>query len=161
LLGCHVAKAPSEQDSLLHYLWQNYDADDQTWVAAVAAVHTTLGADKLRTGGDVSGRISGLSVEEIDRVAYDARPDPARARGFFFFRKVACPLGHIERAFYAANQNELYPGTYDAYQRTFSTGLEAYVSGVSNRLAWASSIDATILSSSYHEDTVGEMRRVI
>jgi hypothetical protein len=103
LLSACVAPVPQDVDHLAHHLWRSFDADDATIREGLLAWHS-----------DETGSIS-------------RAPELTKGRGFFFYNAVDCSIDQMEAIFAAPDQATIFGDTYDAYARTFSNDLEAYV----------------------------------
>jgi len=143
-LACNVPPAPEDVDGLAHWFWQHYDHEDQSIFAdGLANLHAAVGGDTI--DGTTDGGITGLSLEELEMVGRGDL-DPAEVYGVYMSNLVSCPLSTIEELTWAADQDELHPGTYASYERVFTSDLEAYTSRETDTLTW---------TSTYHIDDSG------
>jgi hypothetical protein len=159
LAGC-VNKAPADQDSLGRALWSAFREDDATLREHVLAAHDVFLAEDLKNG-ERSGSLSDLRADDL-RMLDDLAPipDPSRARGYFFMRRVRCSFAQMDSAFATPEQTKLHPKVYDAYQRRYDGDVDAYLAGGVATISWSTDISATILGSKYEETLRIDMRRI-
>lgn len=168
LVACHSTKpAPADIDGLAHWYWQHYDGTspvDESEGADPDVVAATINLDAALGGGAAdapsSGTLTDLSDEEQALVTIDPARDVADAAGIYISAIVGCSLDQIERITIDLNQDELYPGSYDTYERTYTSDVDAYLARETPYLGWESNIDATVIGASYHEDVIGGGRYV-
>lgn len=175
LLGvaaCHSTKpAPEDLDGLAHWYWQHFDGVspvDQTEGTDADAIAAQVNLDaalaialgSIEAGKTSSGSVTDLSDTEQAIVVVDPPRDVALAAGIYIADVVGCSLDQIERITIDLDQDELYPGSYDSYERTYTSDVDAYLARDTPYLTWESNIDATVLGASYHEDVVGGARYV-
>lgn len=158
LLGCTATKpVPQDLDGLAHWFWQNYEAgSDEEVAAATVALHAAVGGDTL--DGATTGSLTDLDAAEVALVDLRWTPDPAAARGVVLINPVPCSLAALEPILYDLEQDALYPGTYDAYTRVYTSDFDAYVAREVPHLSWRSDITATILGATYTEEVLGGLR---
>lgn len=157
LLACQPPEAaPRDLDTLIHDLWAHYTADDR--VAGAEA----LRADAVDLRGlideaalPLDGTFSDLSEEEATAAGAPGL-DPAPAVGLFIAGFVGCTPDQMERILSATNQDELYPGSYTAYERDYTTDLDAYEARTSDQLRWTANYSVKIpLTGDYTAEILG------
>ena len=148
LVGCKkVEPAPTELDDLAHYFWVNHDNEDSEQVAsAVANLYTALDADNL--DGSWDGSISDLTQDELELVG-KGDEDASAVAGIFLASVINCPLADIKPLVYALNQDELHPGSYDAYDRSYTTDVDAYEAGQTDVVGWESNYTVSYVGKEY------------
>lgn len=173
LAACHSTKpAPEDLDGLAHWYWQHFDGAspvDQTEGTDADAIAAQVNLDaalaialgSIEVGKTSSGSVTDLSDTEQSIVVVDPPRDVALAAGIYIADVVGCSLDQIERITIDLDQDELYPGSYDSYERTYTSDVDAYLARETPYLTWESNIDATVLRASYHEDVVGGARYVV
>jgi hypothetical protein len=165
LVGCHSTKpAPGDLDGLAHWYWSAYDGVDTEEGADSEVIAATLNLDAA-LGGDAadapsSGTLSDMTADEQALVFLDPARDITLAAGMFITNVLPCTMDQIERITIEIDQAGLYPGTYDTYERAYTSDADAYLARETPYLTWTSSIDATVLGASYHEDIEGGTRFV-
>lgn len=157
LAGCRaVEPAPDDLDGQLHWLWDHWeDAPDEDVHEALA----DLAADAAAAleEGPIRGTVSDLVAAQTE--GFSAQ-DPAEARGFFLVNTFSCELATLEPLLYRLDQDALYPGVYDRYERVYVSDLDAYLAREAPTLGWEIELDATILGSTYTEWLGGELRHL-
>ncbi len=165
LLGCHSTKlAPADLDGLAHWYWSEYDGVDSPDGDDAAVISATLNLDAALGGqaadAPLTGTLTDLSDDEQALVALDPARDVSLSAGMFIANTLPCTLDQIERISIALDQDAQYPGTYDTYDRSYTSDSDAYLARETPYLTWESHIDATVLGASYHEDVDGGARYV-
>lgn len=157
LSGCRkVEEAPEDVDGLLHFFWQNAEADDDVLAGGIANLHAAAGS---ALDDVLDGNVSRLTADETALVpGVDA--DPAAAAGIFMLNTFACDPAQLESILVFQAQDELRDNTYDAYARTYTSDLAAYESGAAPTLSWDISLSAQIVLSSYSSELMGDIRNV-
>lgn len=165
LLGCHSTKlAPADLDGLAHWYWSQYDGagtdegDDAAMIAATVNLDVALGGQAADT--PMTGTLTDMTDDEQALVSLDPPRDVSLSAGMFIANTLPCTLDQIERLTIELDQDELYPGTYDGYDRSYTSDVDAYLARETPYLTWQSSIDATVMGAQYHEDIEGGARFV-
>lgn len=158
LLACTAAKpVPEDLDGLAHWFWQNYEAGtDEELAEATVALHAAVGGESLE--GAETGGLTDLGADEVALVELVTDPDPAAARGLVLINLIPCTLEVLEPILYALEQDALYEGVYDRYERVYTSDLDAYVVREAPHLGWQSDITATIMGATYTERVLGGLR---
>lgn len=160
LLGCKaVDPAPADLDGLFHWFWQRYEqgSDEELHEGVVNAfdlVDLQALADEVQDGS-----LTRLSDEETDLVGVSGLP-AEDAAGMYLLSLFQCDLPTLQPILYDLDQAELYPGTYEAYQRTYTSSLDDYVAGTAAFLDWEVEYTGKYLGSEYDALTHGGLRRV-
>ena len=125
IFGCQkIEPAPKDVDGLAHYLWQNFDGEvDDSLAEGIINLHQTIDADNLSE--IQKGSISALTQEEINLVGKDNQ-DASLLNGVYFANIIPCSVEFAEQSIYATNQDELHPGDYVRYDRSYTSDFEAY-----------------------------------
>lgn len=160
LVGCKaVDPAPADLDGLLRWFWQGYEeADDETLHQGVVNAFDLVDLQALAE--DVQdGSLSALSDEDIALVGITDRT-AADAAGMYLLSVFQCDLQTLQPLLYALDQDALYPGTYEAYERTYTSSIEDYASGAASSVDWQVAYTGKYLGSSYDTVTMGGLRRL-
>jgi hypothetical protein len=157
-LSCRkIEPAPEEFDEIMHYLWYKADTGtDEELAAAIRNLHTAIDGETLVEPED--GTVSALTIEEVDVVGADG--DPEDAPGVYLLDPFVCALDDLTEIVTRPDQDVLYPGVYDSYQRNYINSREDFISGSSHRLNWTLEYEATLLGSSYSATLLSLLRRV-
>ena len=157
-IGCRkIDPAPEDFDALLHYFWQKANEGSDAEIAeGVRNLHEAIGGDTL--DGPQDGTLSRLTNEETAFIELDATPDTAA--GIYLLNPYQCSFDDLTTIVTHLDQQLLYPGVYDGYERDYTTSREAFVDGQTNRLEWDLHYGATLLGSSYTATVKSMMRRV-
>lgn len=154
-LACKkVDPADATLDSLLHELWLH--AEDGT--ASELAERMNQVDEKIGQGDQLEdpleGTLSKLNEEEVAVVGVDV--DPSIAAGLFLINPVACDFDRIERNMWWQKQEELYPD-YEAYKRTYTSDIDAYLDRSSDTITWNTTYTANSFLT-YDSTLSGSMR---
>ena len=159
MIACKSVKpAPQDIDGLSHYFWQKYDADDSSVLEeglrnAFSALNVNELSDPLR------GSITPLSREELDLVG-KTEEDPASLSGVYFANIIHCPINSVEKGLYALNQDQRHEGTYEEYNRQYTSSLEQYERRQSDRLSWHTEYKINDLGQKLTVNINGEIRHL-
>ncbi|MCK6527061.1 hypothetical protein L6R50_05675 [Myxococcota bacterium] len=161
--GCApVEPAPEDVDGLFHYFWLKASPEagsDEELLMAAANAHAAVEGDTLEERFD--GALSDLGREHLDAVGIPGHMDPAVNAGFFLVGVLPCTLDQVERIVSDLRQDELYPGNYESYQRSYTSDADAYFAGEVPVLTFTTEIEAEFLPGApYFETVLGELRRV-
>jgi hypothetical protein len=154
-----VEPAPEDLDGLLGWTWANYDVAEDADVRAAAlslidVAAITADSDALR------GSATDLTPEVVAGFGPPGT-DIAAARGFYLVKAFPCALPDLDPVLYHVDQPTLYPDAgYDAYDRQYTTDLNAYVERAAPTIGWDIALTATILGATYSEDLHGGLRWV-
>ncbi len=156
-LSCKgVDPAPTELDDLFHYFWTWYeDGQEQQLGEAIDNLYQAVGGPDLEQVLD--GSLSDLGVDEAALVGVDG-VETALAQGLYMVRSLACEMDHLETILYQLDQDQLYEGVYDSYERSYTSSLEDYLARNTDFLSWEVDYSASILGSSYDAHIVGGLR---
>ena len=150
-----VDPAPEDLDGLVHYFWQ-HPADDEALAEGTLQLHAAVGADLEDTTDGVLSRLTDEEVALVDGVD----DDPAQAAGIYMVNRFACDFDVLEQLLVATDQAEQRRGTYESYERTYTSDAEAYLAGTVPELTWDISLEATVVLSTYSSELSGGIRRV-
>lgn len=159
LTGCHrLDPAPADVDGLTHLFWAGWSAEEDARLAeAVANADVAIAA---AAEDPIDGTLTDLTAEEAALVPVEGDPDPALAAGFFVGTHFACGLDRLQELVIALDQDVLYEGAYDAYDRTYTADDAAFVAGDAATLTWDITLESSLLGASFTEDLSGGVRRV-
>jgi hypothetical protein len=158
LCAC-VSAAPKNADQQAHALWASFAADDNTLRLALERWHDVAKGAELTA--DKSGKLTDLSRSEVNDLSIPESLDPSDARGAYFFNVITgCTLDQIEAIETAANQAELFPNTYDAFERIYMSDQQAYLARQTRALQWRSRFTDTVMDASYDTELKSLLRRI-
>lgn len=164
--GCMAAcsrpdPAPADLDGVLHFLWDGWDeTSEKSMAEAIGNLDAELVAlDEAGDGLPYKGAQTRLTTPQIEGLTFTGdTPDPALANGFFVATEMDCSAAEIDEVFSALNQDELHPGTYDLYERTYTSDEAAYRARETDRLTWDVEIHASPAGFDYVEFIKGGTR---
>jgi hypothetical protein len=164
LWGClDATPPPSAPESL--------DGNLRWWFAHQAGSTDAESADavqKLATAGKADSRTQALKSQmarleaaDLAEVGLETVNDPQAARGFLVLNLYACTLDRLAEILISRDQATQYPGVYDAYDRTYTSDLDAWSSGAAKSLSWEVAMTATLpISDAYQAQLQGRLRRL-
>lgn len=157
-LGCRkIDPAPEDFDELMHYLWFKADTGSNEELAeAIRNLHAAVEGDTLLKSED--GTLKSLRTEEVDFVG--SAGDPGDAPGVYLLNPFVCGLEELTEIVSRPDQDILYPGVYDSYQRDFSNSQQDFLAGSTDRLNWTLEYEASLLGSRYQASLQSLLRRV-
>ena len=157
--GCKkVEPAPKELDDLLHWFWEKYsEGSDEELAEGAVNLYDAVDADGFEELRD--GSITDLSADAAALVGVTDR-DPADAAGVYLVNVYDCTLPKLEPVLLARNQDELYEGIYDRYDRTYTSSRADFEARVSPTMTWDVQYEASLLSAAYVADLEGGLRHV-
>ena len=158
LSGCrNIEPAPKALDEVLRWSFFAFDeAEDETLHEAIRNL------DKAAGGADIEhqdGTIGSLNADQLADMGY-GKHDPRDAQGIYMVNKVDCSLKQLQELLLARDQDELYPGTYETYSRTYGEGVAELRAGDADRAGWSETFTVSQLGINYGADTEGGLRRV-
>lgn len=159
-IGCKaVNPAPADLDGLLHWFWQEYEAGtDEDLHGGVRNAFEVVDLDALAE--DVQdGSLTRLDADEAAIVGVTDR-DPAEAVGLYLLSRLDCDMDTLTPILWAPDQDLLYPGIYDAYDRSFTSSTADFESGAADTLTWDTAYTGSYLGASYDAETKGGLRRL-
>jgi len=158
--GCKkVEPAPADLDSLFHWFWANFEAAESADIGEAADdLHAVVDGGSLDEVMD--GSITLMSDAEVAAVSFQGpAPDPSTAAGMFLVNAFDCRLAHLEDLLSYPDQDTLYEGVYDRYDRSYTSDRDAFASGQSDTLSWEVDYEATLLGATYQSLLSGGLRR--
>ncbi len=157
--GCKkVEPAPKALDRLFPYFFTEIDnGTNEDLAFGIRELDRMV--EKEEVEDLLDGSITKLSRSDLAVIDMDDR-DPSGAFGVFMLNRVSCSFGQLEEILYYKNQDELYDGVYDRYNRTFTSDKQAYIDRDTFELTWDVDYDATIVGTSYTSKVKGKLRRV-
>jgi hypothetical protein len=151
-----VDPAPEDLDGLIHFFWDSYaDGENDDLARAIPNLHAAIPATL-----PLEGAQSRLVASQLASIEVAGSPDPQQANGFFIVTELACDLDRLEAINIALNQDEQFPGTYDAYERSYTSDVDAYLARETDRLTWDVTIQASPAGFDYLERISGGVRRI-
>ncbi len=154
-----VDPAPADLDGLLHWFWQKGgDGQDEELQDGVDNAFAIVDLDALADGPQ-DGSLSRLTDAETDLVGITGQP-AEEAVGLYMVNLVDCDLDTLEPILWDQRQDQLYPGIYDDYQRTYTSSLDDYADRLSPTLTWDFWYVGSYLGTSYEASPVGGIRHV-
>ncbi len=156
--GCkNVDPAPADLDGLMHQLWGDYEgASDEELTAAVVELHDVIDADSMEELED--GSLTALAADAADGLPISPAPDPSLAQGLYILNVIDCDLSQLERILYDLDQDRLYEGAYETYDRTYLSDFDAYVAREAPTLEWEIDLTAELVGAEFDEALRGGLR---
>lgn len=160
LLGCKkVEPAPADLDSLLHWFWDKWEAGEEAELHD-AAVNAFDVVDLEALVDDVQdGSLSRLSDDQTAAVGVSGL-SALDAAGIYLVNVFDCELDELEPILWHSQQDVLYEGVYNSYQRTYTSSQADYASGAAAFLTWDFEYTASYLGSEYTAWPTGGLRHV-
>lgn len=157
LVGCKaVEPAPTALDDLAHYFWDNHENPDSEQVAsAIANLYDAVDAKNL--DGSWDGSITDLTQDQLALVGKESE-DASAVAGIFMANVIDCPLSAVKPLVYALNQDELHPGSYKAYERSYTTDVDAYEAGETDVVGWQSNYTVSYVGKEYSAVILASLR---
>jgi hypothetical protein len=153
-----MGPAPADLDGLLHYLWQGYEAGGDDQIAEAARnLHAAVDGDALAEVRD--GTLTDLTAEEAGLVGR-TDTDVTLAQGMYLVRTFPCTLADLDPLLYDLHQDALHPGSYDSYERAYTSSLADYEAREEPWLSWHVDYATSILGTSYTAALEGGLRWV-
>lgn len=157
LAGCNVEPAPEDLDTLMTYFFDNFqEGDDAQLAEAVRNFEAAAGGAALE---DIQqGEMSRLGPYAAELAGFDE--DPANAAGVYIISPLDCTLDQLGPILTHLNQDLLYAGVYDEYERRYVGDPAAWLTGGADRLDWEVTYTTTALRVTYVAQLKEELRRV-
>ena len=161
LPGCAADPAPEAITDVSRWVWRNYaTATDARLADAVVALHGQVTA----VTADEPLKVLAAELTQAD-VALAGRSgvDPAKARGMVVVTEFGCKLAQVKKIHTAPNQDELHPGAFATYKRTYAQGRDAFLAGQVAKLDWTSDItgdygNGRLIDSARHVPDLGQVQ---
>ena len=163
LLGCNSTPpslAPDAVDANLRWFWINGEtATDATLIDAAA---------KLSTGGKADTRttpLKGQMRERLEPADLNGTglldTDPSSARGLIIVNLFDCTLDKLQAILIAQDQKSQYTDVYKAYDRRYTSDVDAFTSGTKHTLTWDVDVQAALPVDDVYTSLIrGGIRRV-
>jgi hypothetical protein len=134
LLACRqLAEAPSGLQDSLHFLYREFYADDETVGAGLTGLLDWVdqdGDELLGERADLENvgafQVGSLSRADVERTPVQGDPDPALAQGVVSVASMACDWKRAEALLVRADQDVVFEGTWDTYQRDYETARSEF-----------------------------------
>lgn len=163
LSGCLNATPPEPAPDSL-------DGNMRWWYAhqgSATDAEAKDGIGKLAVAGKADTRTTALKSQmarldpaDLGEVGLEGVNDPQGARGFLLLNLFSCNLDKLEEILISRDQATQYPGVYDAYDRSYTTDLDAFSGGGTKDLGWDVDMKCTLpVSDQYHAQIKGGLRR--
>jgi hypothetical protein len=156
-LSQEVAQQGTDEVTLqARALWKFYEkGSDGTVKSAIEDVDgVTARVGEL----PIQVKIGPLTAEDLALVG--KTNDPALAQGMLLINDLDCSLDQVTKLAVAKNQTDLYPGLYDAYTRTYVTGVQDFLAARSPTVVWKTNYTASAVSRTYDSVLTGGARFV-
>lgn len=148
-------------------------ADNVKWwwsnSAAATSAELSDAAGKLAAAGQASSRSTPykgqgkrLEPSELKVVGLESN-DPSKARGLMIVNTYPCTLEKLEQILISREQHTLYPGVYDAYERTYAADgdRDAYLARTKPTLAWTVAMKVSLpVDDQYSAQVKGSVTRI-
>ncbi len=160
LLGAckKVEPAPKELDDLLHWFFEKYsEGTDEELAEGAVNLYDAVDAGSFEELMD--GSITDLSEDNAELVGVTGQ-NPSEAAGVYLVNVYACTPPKLEPILLARNQDELYEGIYDRYDRTYTSSRDDFEARVSPTMTWDVQYEASLLGAGYVADLEGGLRHV-
>jgi len=153
--GCKpVDPAPDDLDGLFHYVWEKYDQGlDEEIAEAVVNAHHAVDADDLEEVVDGSLE-DPFTREDMDVVGMRDDADPDELAGMYLVNRIDCTLAEVEDIITRLNQDELYTGNYEDYDRQYTSDLDDYLAREATHLTWDVDIRAEFFAGAMYEEFI-------
>ena len=152
--GCEeVEPAPEDLDGLFHYTWAKY-GDGLDEELAQAVTNFDVAVDAANLNDVVDGSLSDFTREEMDLVAMRAGADPAELAGMYLANSLDCTLDQVEAIVTALEQDELYTGEYESYDRRYTSDADAYWAREESQLTWDVDITAEFVAGAMYTEFI-------
>lgn len=143
-------------DGVMHDWWAGWDGDDANRASAATNSATVTAVATVDVPAD--GRLSDLAADDLATVGMEDR-DPSLGTGMYLLNRFPCALDVLTRTVIALNQDELYDGAYDSYDRTYTGDPDAFLAGGPS-LSWDIALASSYIGASFTEQLKGEIRRI-
>ncbi len=150
-----AAAGTTETSTQALKLWTAYDKPDDELkeaVADIAGVVQRAGARPVQVTIDHLTKDK-LGIPSITR-------DPAAGQGMLVITELDCSLAQVEKLAAAKNQPDIYPGSYDKYDRTYQTSIEDFIGGSTPTVVWKAAYTVSLLGRTYEAKLTGGARRI-
>jgi len=149
---------PDDTDALMRWVWSNYTAaTDADLRAAVEKLHVAVnGATMTQSLGGTLGDIQSADLETVGM----QEQDPSTATGLLLVSAYDCTVDHAEKITLHPHQDELYPGVYESYARTFESDVGAYRARTVATAVWRLETSGSLIGSRYTMQYGGGDRRL-
>ncbi len=152
--GCEdVEPAPDDLDGLFHYTWTKYgDGLDEELAGAI--VNFDAAVDAANLDGVVDGSLSEFTRAEMDLVDMRDDADPAELAGMYLTNSLDCTLDQVEAIVTALEQDELYTGEYESYDRRYTSDADAFFAREDPQLSWDVDISAEFVAGALYSEFI-------
>lgn len=148
--GCAppLQPAPEDLDGLAHWFWDNGVAADAAAVLdAASGLVAAVEGDPREL--PLTGTLSDLTRDQLVVTDITDDRDPEGAQGFYIASRLACSFQAVEEITTSTEQAEMRPGTYDAYERVYTSDEAAYRARETDVLRWQTDAALTPINAQY------------
>jgi hypothetical protein len=132
--GCrHLTEAPSGLEDSLRFLYREFYSDDDTVAAGLTGLLDWIdqdGAEMLGERADLENvgafELGPLDRSDLVRTPVEEDPDPSGAPGVVSVASMACRWERAEGLLVRGDQDVVFEGTWDLYDRAYGTSREVY-----------------------------------
>jgi len=146
----------SETSTQALKLWKAYPQNDDETKKAIADLVAIVDRAGTRP---VQVTIDDLKKEDLG-VPTITR-DSATAQGMLVITELDCSLDQATRYVVAKNQADIYPKSYDKYERTFTSNANDFVGGIAPSVGWKTAYTVSLLGRTYEAKLTGNARRLV
>ena len=145
--ACSVEEAPEDLDGLFHWFWTHYDEEisedvstefdggsDEEIALGVINAHEVIDGDRVAEAE--MGLLSDFSRAEMDLVSMRDSAEPASPDGMYIVNAFVCSLDELRAILVRQDQDKLYEGEYESYERTYTSSYADFASGESSTITW-------------------------
>ncbi|MSQ02310.1 MAG: hypothetical protein EXR71_10545 [Myxococcales bacterium] len=127
------APAPPSLDEFLHRSWSLFLTEDR---AGLGTITESFASTLDEADFPLEGTFTDLTAEEADLVEVEWDADPSLAAGFYLVDLVDCTSAQLEDAITNPDQTQVFPNSYEAYQRDYKTDLPAFLADETDIVIW-------------------------
>ena len=171
LTGCRkIEEAPATLSDVLINLWSGWDdasAEDYGQLALDMAevLDEEAIAAQWEKGNQARMTPEAQATADLHAPPDDdgtwKLPDPANATPMYLAKRFVCAPDALADILVALNQDELFPGNYETYARTYLDSIDDFQSGASDRVTWSVDLTKAVIPyPEYFETLQGGLRRV-
>lgn len=136
-------------------LWKAYGQSDEDVKKAVSEVAGVVERAGVRP---VQVTIDGLTQKDLGIPTVTR--DPALAQGMLLISELDCSLSQVEKLASAKNQSEIYPDSYDKYDRAYQGNIQDFIAGAAPSIVWKTNYTVSLLGRTYEATLTGGARRI-
>lgn len=142
--------APRDLDELAHAMFADYTAVDGEALAADVVELREAVVDEAALPLD--GTLSDLGAAEVEPTGISRDYDWSLAQGLYTLGWIDCSFDELERIYSSTEQDLLYEGNYESYERSYTSDFDAYADRQTDRLSWDTHYSVDIFVVQYTAD---------